>query len=222
MDKLWSSAVSILVFTVILMTTSIQRIESLSCYNCTGDMTTEAGRACANLQTLTRMDVNSGYCVIRTYVEGNKPFITREAKALPTPITPGCTVDVLGRGGECSCTEQDCNYAKVKIPMLTCYECTTINMISSGCGEGTEWKSGSLYVQQTAGCHACIKHIRPDGGVVRECSRSLYSKSKCDYETRGTTCYCTGDLCNTAAYLSVPQASIVASIILASLARWLL
>lgn len=187
-------------------------VEAIGCYTCSGNLTTETGKACADLNSIAVIE-NYQSCYIRT-TRDTPPAVSRGGDVLPQ--VSKCT------GNNCFCNTQACNDRKVKIPYLTCYQCTSAEMISTGCGEGSDWFAGSTYVTQVAGCHACTKKTTRGGLVIRGCSLSAFSTNRCDSDATGSLCYCTGSLCNSAPELITSRRHLLVSSLVLMLSTWLL
>lgn len=189
---------------------SIRGADSISCYTCSGNLTTEVGKACADLSNIQPTS-GHGHCYVRTVVaesirEDVPVYIQRGGD--PLTVTSNCDFQ------QCSCITENCNNQKVKVPYLTCYECTTSEMISNGCGDDGDFSEASIFVKKISGCHACTKLTMPGGQIVRGCAYSSLAKNKCESDNRGTHCYCTGSLCNSApSLLTTPTRILLLSLI---------
>jgi hypothetical protein len=200
---------------VVLAGLKVNQVVAIECYECKGNLTTEVGKACAKANSGTATPgYTSCYVIATPGTDKLPPWVERGGQTLP--LKTECTRN------ECYCSTNKCNGYDVKVPYLSCYSCSTLSMMSSDCGEGTEWSQGSDYVTKVDGCHACTKTKGFDGSVVRGCSYSAQSTNRCDVNADGTTCYCTGSLCNSAQRLPITRLHVLMSALtIFSLLKWL-
>jgi len=168
---------------------------AIKCYTCNSIINAtnvESGTgSCARLSEVTST-ADHGYCTFTVRAIGGTFSIERGG--FPGTASGGCDSTT------CYCNTDECNSEPLFAPVLTCYQCNSVDFIDNGCGEN--FNPQSKYVQQVQRCSACVKTVSQQGTeygkrYTRGCTRSVYTDNTCTSgDSVYKTCTCKTSTCN--------------------------